>query len=81
MTKPQGPKIARLMPLLVLGMTCITLGIVFTGLGNARFALMAVGLAMKLVFVIKVLGHHRRTKRSDSTRRAWALANARLPGP
>lgn len=66
MTKPQDPDIARLMPLLVVGMMLDTLGIVLTGLGNARFALMAAGVAMILAFVVKALGRRGSAGKSDA---------------
>jgi hypothetical protein len=55
MNQPKSSKIARLIPLFVIGSVLNTLGIVFTSLGNVRFALMAVGLALMLAFLVKLL--------------------------
>ena len=51
----QDTRIARLIPLLVAGIMLNTLGIVLTRLGPLRFALMAVGVALMLVFIVKGL--------------------------
>lgn len=51
----QDPKVARLMPLLVIGIILNTLGIVFTSLGNIRFASIGVGLALMLTFIVKAI--------------------------
>lgn len=51
----QDTRIARLIPLLVVGIMLNTLGIVLTGLGPLRFALMAVGAVLMLVFIVKGL--------------------------
>ncbi|MDQ3229947.1 MAG: hypothetical protein M3Q13_09520 [Pseudomonadota bacterium] len=55
MDTKQDPKVARLMPLLVIGIILNTLGIVFTSLGNIRFALIGVGLALMLTFIVKAI--------------------------
>ena len=66
MTKPQNPITARLIPLLVVGMMLNTSGIVLTSLGNARFALSAVGIAMILTFLVKVLAARRSGSKPDA---------------
>jgi hypothetical protein len=55
MDTKQDPKVARLIPLLVIGIILNTLGIVLSSLGNVRFALMGVGLALVLTFIVKAL--------------------------
>jgi len=52
---PQDTRIARLIPLLVVGIMLNTLGIVLTSLGPLRFALMALGVALMLAFIVKGL--------------------------
>lgn len=52
---PQDSRIARLIPLLVVGMTLNTLGIVLSSLGPLRFALVGIGLALMLVFIVQGL--------------------------
>ena len=52
----EGARMARRLPLLVLGIVLNTLGIVLTSLGNIRFVLCAVGLILILTFVVKAIG-------------------------
>ncbi|MFC0682891.1 hypothetical protein ACFFGH_34090 [Lysobacter korlensis] len=66
MTKFKNAKVARLMPLLMVGMMLNALGIVFTSLGNVRFGLMAVGIAMIFAFLITAIAAVRSTDKPAS---------------
>ncbi|MDQ3287151.1 MAG: hypothetical protein M3Q42_02610 [Pseudomonadota bacterium] len=65
MTKKQAPNIARLVPLLVGGIMFNTLGTVMTSLGDVRFAFMAVGFAMIMMFAMKARASLRSSKKPE----------------
>ncbi len=59
--------VARLIPLLVLGIVLNTLGIVFTSLGDIRFLMMAAGLACMLIFIVKAIASRGKSGGPDAS--------------
>ncbi len=67
MEKKQDADIARLIPLLVVGIMLNTLSIVSTSLGDIRFLMMAAGLACMLIFIVKAIASRGKSGGPDAS--------------